>query len=111
MKTRSGFSLIQIVLATVVLAMVGMTMAPRFSSASSDARIASLCERLQDVRRHIEVYRRQHEDRLPVSADESGEDFAQRIAGPQLERMPVNPYNRLDTVRVGGPEAGAGRLL
>jgi type II secretory pathway pseudopilin PulG len=118
MKARGGFSLIQIVLAIVVLMLVGTTMAPRFSSASSDARIASLCENLQNVRRHIEVYRRQHEDRLPVSAGESGEDFMQRMIGlgenpvgnnstPRLDRMPINPYNHLDTVRVGGPVAGA----
>ena len=119
MKTRAGFSLIQIIVVTVVLVLVGMTMAPRFSSAASDARIAGLCENLQNVRRHIEVYRRQHEDRLPASAGESGEDFVRRLTGPgenpigqdsgrYLERMPVNPYNRLDTVRVGGPSAGAG---
>jgi len=119
MKARGGFSLIQIVLALVVLMVVGTTMAPRFSSAGSDARIASLCESLQNVRRHIEVYRRQHEDRLPVSAGESGEDFTRRMAGfgenpedadstPRMERMPVNPYNHLDTVRVGGDAAGAG---
>ncbi len=119
MKTQGGFSLVQIILAVVVLALVGMAMAPRFSSAASDARIASLCENLQTVRRHIEVYRRQHAGGLPASAGETGEDFARRMTatgtgphddalGPRLESIPVNPYNRLDTVRVGGPEAGAG---
>jgi type II secretory pathway pseudopilin PulG len=119
MKAQAGFSLIQVVLAVVVLVLVGSTMAPRFSSAASDARIASLCESLQNVRRHIEVYRRQHEDRLPASAGESGEDFVRRLTGPGenpvgqnaerlLSQMPVNPYNRLDTIRVGGPVAGAG---
>lgn len=119
MKTRAGFSLIQIVLTMVVLALVGTTMAPRFTSAAADARIAGLCENLQNVRRHIEVYRRQHEDRLPACAGESGEDFVRRLTEPGenpisqdtervLAQMPVNPYNRLDTVRVGGPGAGAG---
>jgi type II secretory pathway pseudopilin PulG len=108
MRTRPGFSLIQVILATVVLVLVGTTMAPRFSEASADARIANLCESLQNVRRHIGVYRRQHEDRLPASAGESGEDFARRLTGIgenpagddsalQLERMPINPYYRLDT--------------
>ena len=118
MKTRGGFSLIQVVLAMVVLLLIGSTLAPRFSSAGADARIAGLCENLQNVRRHIEVYRRQHEDRLPASVGESGEDFIRRITGvgenlmgesswPRLERMPINPYNRLDTVRIGGAIAGA----
>ena len=119
MKTRAGFSLIQIIVVMVVLALVGTTMAPRFSSAASDARIASLCESLQNVRRHIEVYRRQHEDRLPASVGESGEDFVRRLTEPDenpvsqdaervLSQLPVNPYNRLDTIRVGGPVAGTG---
>lgn len=119
MKTRGGFSLLQIVIAMVILTVVGVSIAPRFTSAASDARTATLCERLQRVRRHIGVYQRQHANALPVSADETGEDFARRItdAGEglsgrdsdlDLDRIPVNPYNQLDTVRVGGPEAGAG---
>ncbi|MEN6576049.1 MAG: type II secretion system protein [Phycisphaerales bacterium] len=119
MKARGGFSLVQIVLVMVILAVIGTSMAPRFTSAASDARTASLCERLQLVRRHIEVYRRQHADSLPISAGETAEDFVRRITNVgealsgedsdlDLDRIPVNPYNRLDTVRVGGPEAGAG---
>jgi len=117
MKARGGFSLIGIVIATVVLCLLATVMGPQLGSAASDARIASLCENLQNVRRHIEVYRRQHEDRLPASAGESGEDFVRRMTGDgpagegstlRLERMPANPYNRLDTVRVGQAPAGAG---
>jgi len=119
MKTRGGFSLLQIVLVVLILAIVGTMMAPRFTAAAFDARTASLCENLQSVRRHIEVYRRQHEGRLPASTSETGEDFVCRMtnagegsqdndAGLRLERMPTNPYNGLDTVRVGGPQAGAG---
>lgn len=119
MKARGGFSLIGVVIATVVLCLLATVMGPQLGSAASDARIASLCENLQNVRRHIEVYRRQHEDRLPASEGESGEDFVRRMTqtgdgpageslGPRLERMPANPYNRLDTVRVGQAPAGAG---
>ena len=118
MKARGGYSLVQIILVAVVLAVVGTAVAPRFTSAASDARTASLCENLQSVRRHMEVYRRLNDGRLPASAGETGEDFVRRITSNgrnaqaedplSLERIPTNPYNRLDTVRVGGPEAGAG---
>lgn len=113
MKARGGFSLIEILIAIVVLCLLATVLGPQLGSAASDARTASLCESLQNVRRHIEVYRRHHEDCLPVSSYESGEDFVHRIAevgdpGQRLERMPSNPFNRLDTVRVGGPDAGAG---
>ncbi len=119
MNGRNGFSLVQVVIAVVVLLLVSTAVAPRFSEAALDARTATLCENLQLVRRHIEVYCRLHEGRLPASAGETGEDFTRRITGadgasqnsrpsPYLEHMPVNPYNRLATVRVGGLEAGAG---
>ena len=119
MRVRGGYSLVQVIIVTVILVVVGTSMAPRFSSAASDARIAGLCENLQDVRRHIEFYRRQHEGRLPVSAGGAGEEFvrcmteaasspASENSGLCLDRMPVNPYNRLDTVRIGGAPAGAG---
>lgn len=111
--------MVQIVLVMVILAVVGTSMAPRFTSAASDSRTATLCERLQLVRRHIEVYRRQHAGGSPVSVGETAQDFIRRITQaekePQdnnsdmhLDCIPVNPYNRLDTVRVGGPQAGAG---
>jgi len=119
MKARGGFSLLQVIIAAVILVLVGTSMAPRFSDAASDARTANLCENLQTVRRHIEVYRRLHPGRLPASPGETGEEFVQRItdAGQgarddssdmRLESVPANPYNRLNTVRVGGPQAGAG---
>jgi type II secretory pathway pseudopilin PulG len=119
MKACGGFSLIGVVIATVVLCVLATVMGPQLGSAASDARLASLCESLQNVRRHIEVYRRQHEGRLPASAGEAGEDFVRRLtepgegpadenSAPRLERMPVNPFNRLATVRVGEAPAGAG---
>lgn len=117
MRTGRGYSLIQIVFAGVVLGMVGMATAPRLGSAAFDGRTATLCRHLQDVRRHIEVYRQHNEGRLPASEGETGDDFSRRMtqppaggntAGPRLNRIPTNPFNRLNTVRVGGPSAGAG---
>jgi type II secretory pathway pseudopilin PulG len=117
MRAHSGYSLIQIIIAGVVLGMVGMATAPRWSSAAFDTRTATLCENLQEVRRHIEVYRRHNEGRLPALEGETGDDFSRRMtqtaypgeaAGPRLSRIPTNPFNRLDTIRIGGPPAGAG---
>ena len=114
MKTRGGFSLLATLIVIVVLCLLGTAMGPQLGTAASDARVAGLCENLQTVRRHIEVYRRQHEDRLPACEGESGEDFADRITETcgdpdrQLGRIPANPFNGLNTVRVGGPDAGAG---
>lgn len=120
MRVRGGFTLIGVVIVTVVLCLVGVAMVPQFSSAAFDGRIAALCDNLQQVRRHIEVYRRRHEDQVPASPDETGGDFVRRLteaadsdpmspsAGLRLERMPTNPFNNLDTVRIGGAPAGAG---
>lgn len=121
MRVRSGFTLIGVVITTAILCLVAVAMVPQFSSAAYDGRTASLCDRLQDVRRHIEVYRRQNEGQMPAAPGETGENFVSRIttgvssddpagsdASPRLSRIPVNPFNDLDTVRVGGVPAGVG---
>jgi len=121
MRVRNGFTLIGVIITTVVLCLVAVAMVPQFSSAAYDGRTAALCNKLQDVRRHIEVYRRRHEGQMPAAPGDTGEIFASRITqttndsepgssdtNPRLQRMPVNPFNDLDTVRVGGAPAGAG---
>jgi type II secretory pathway pseudopilin PulG len=120
MRVRGGFTLIGVVIVTVVLCLVAVAMVPQFSSAAFDGRIAALCDNLQEVRRHIEVYRRHHEGRMPASAGETGDDFVRRLteaadsdpmspeAVLRLERMPTNPFNDFNTVRIGGAPAGAG---
>jgi len=120
MKNREGFTLVEILIVVVILGVLAAIVVPQFSSAASDARVSSLRSNLLAVRKQIELYKHNHDDNLPAAAGESSADFDRRMTaqtdlngdagtdyGPYLERVPMNMFNRLNTVRVGGAPAGA----
>ena len=66
------------------------------------------------------MYKSQHDDQLPVAAGEISSDFERRMTlrtdrngyagsdyGPYLNKIPKNPYNDKNTVRIDGDAAGA----
>jgi general secretion pathway protein G len=120
MKTRDGFTLVEILIVVTILGVLAAIVVPQFSSAASDAQVSSLRTNLQAFRKQIELYKHHHDDRMPAAASESSADFERRMTeetdvnggvgtdfGPYLERIPLNPFNRLNAVRVGGAPAGA----
>jgi len=119
MKTRNGFTLMEIMVVVVLLGILAVIVVPQFSSATMQAQTSALRKDLQTVRKQIELYEQQHNETGPAAAGETGVDFERRMTtqtdaegavgtdyGPYLERMPTNPFNNLDTVRVGGAPAG-----
>jgi general secretion pathway protein G len=120
MKTKEGFTLVEILIVVTILGILAAIVVPQFSSATTDAQVSSLRTNLHAFRKQIELYKYQHDDTMPAAAGETNVDFARRMTeetdvsgnvgtdfGPYLERIPVNPFNRLSTVRVGGDAAGA----
>jgi prepilin-type N-terminal cleavage/methylation domain-containing protein len=119
-KGTRAFTLIEVLVVTSVIAVLAAIVVPQFSSATKEAQTACLCSNLHAVRKQIELYKINHGDLLPAAPGETGADFARRMTtktdnnggagtdyGPYLERVPVNSFNNLDTVRVGGAAAGA----
>jgi general secretion pathway protein G len=120
MKTRTGFTLIEILIVVVILGVLAAIVVPKFSSATSDSQISVLRKNLQTVRAQIGLYKHHHNETLPADVGETGEDFIRRMTattdqegndgvafGPYLERVPTNPFTSTRTVRVGGVPAGA----
>ena len=120
MNARNGFTLVEILIVVTILGVLAAIVVPQFSSASSDAQLSSMCVNLQALRKQIELYKHHHNDTLPAATGESSDDFTRRLTtetdangdpgvsfGPYVERIPMNPYNRLNTVCVGGDAAGA----
>jgi general secretion pathway protein G len=104
-----GFTLMEIFIVVIVLCITASVVVPQFSRASQQARLSELLSDLQDVRSQIELYRIQHEDRLPGQAEKGGavdparfvQDLTQQGAdglGPYLKRIPRNTFNGLDTI-------------
>jgi general secretion pathway protein G len=120
MKGTRAFTLIEVLVVTSVIGVLAAIVVPQFSSATKETQTTCLQCNLHAIRKQIELYKINHGDILPAASGETGADFARRMMtktdrsgaagtdyGPYLERIPVNSFNNLDTVRVGGAAAGA----
>ena len=68
---RSAFTLVEVLIVVVILAILAATVLPQFTNASSDAVESSIKQNLSVVRSQIELYRVQHNGQLPTTAFET----------------------------------------
>jgi type II secretion system protein G len=116
-KTRSGFTLVELLIVVIVLGILAVIIVPQFTNAGTRATESSLRSSLQTVRSQIELYKLQHNGQSPTAgglafeAAITGRTKSNGTAGtdygPYLQQMPANPFNNLDTVRKDGADAGA----
>src|SRR3982751_4869551 len=64
-KTRSGFTLVEILIVVIILGILAAIVIPQFASASNDARKNSLLSQMQLVRSQLSLYTLEHRDSLP----------------------------------------------
>ena len=118
MKAKSGFTLVEILIVVVILGILAAIVIPQFTEASTEAKLSSLCTDLQTVRSQIELYKVQHNDKLPgtqgpafdqamtMYSDIAGAVVATKdathIYGPYLQKIPTNQFNNLNTVGLNG---------
>jgi len=120
MNTRDGFTLVELMIVVALLGILAAIVVPQFASNTSEAKVSALASDLAAVRKQIELYRYHHQELLPAIVGEIGDDFVRRMTtktdaagnagdkyGPYFLRIPVNPFNDLDTVRIGDAAAGA----
>ena len=119
MNKKNGFSLVELLIVISILGILGAIVVPMYSDAGQKAKSSALKTDLQKVRTQIEVYRSQHNDQLPALSGETSAHFEQRMTsqtdrngylgtdyGPYLNKIPQNPYNDKNTVRIDGAIAG-----
>ncbi|MHC4624291.1 MAG: hypothetical protein ACYS4W_10360 [Planctomycetota bacterium] len=113
MKARTGFSYVQILVIVAVLGMVARLSAPRFVGAGDETKLSELIDGLEQMRSHLDLYRVHHNGLLPAANSFSGFGTAMTTrAGryqPHIGKIPVNPFNGLDTIRFDGEPAGCGK--
>ena len=113
MKKKTRLSYVEAVIIASVLSVVMMTVVPKFIGASPESKTSDLVDGLQEMRAQLDLYRAQHENSLPPV--DSFESFKTAMTtkvgqyGPYVEKVPVNPFNNLNTVRFDGVPAGAGK--
>ena len=106
-STKSGFTLVEILIVVIILGILAAIVIPQFTSASEDARESSVKSQLQSLRTQIQLYKLEHRDNLPNLVDESwnqmlkktndsgdvGTDPQVHKFGPYIATAPVNPVN------------------
>jgi len=105
-KTRSGFTLIEILIVVIILGILAAIVIPQFSSASNDARKSNVQSTVQTLRSQVALYKLQHQDTLPdlitswdpllLKSDASGSTAPAagvQTFGPYMQDTPTNSLN------------------
>jgi len=99
-----GFTLIEVLIVVIIMAVLAATIIPQFSSSTTDAKTSSLEFNLRTIRSQIELYRLHHNGKLPELAnfekqmtektDVNGTQTGELLYGPYIQgEIPANPYN------------------
>jgi len=113
MKTivrRSAFTLIEVLIVVVIMAILAATIIPQFTDSTKDAKTSTVKFNLATLRSQVQLYRTQHNGTNPsatlvelASATDvsgaigSGPTF---VFGPYLREVPTNPFTNSKTVKV-----------
>jgi general secretion pathway protein G len=111
MKTidrRSAFTLIEVLIVVVIMAILAATIIPQFTDSTKDAKTSTVKFNLATLRSQIQLYRTQHTGLNPSATlieltqltDASGNDGTGPgfVYGPYLREIPVNPFTNSKTV-------------
>ena len=132
MKTterRSAFTLIEVLIVVVIMAILAATIIPQFTDSTKDAKSSTVQFNLHTLRSQIQLYRTQHNGTAPATVATLAELMTSTDAagtpgtgptfpyGPYLREVPINPFSNSKTVTEitvdppAGPPAGTGGWL
>lgn len=107
-RRHTGFTLVEVLLVVVILAILAATVIPQFTESGENAKESSVMQNLRTLRAQIEMYKLQHNGVAPSIADLSqltGKTNAAGVVsatgefGPYfVGGIPFNPYNNSNTV-------------
>jgi general secretion pathway protein G len=114
--TRGGFTLVEVLMVAVILAILAVIVIPQFSDASTDVKVSALRATLHTVRSQLELYKAQHDGRYPTAvdfvsqmtqkSDADGTPNPNGKYGPYLQSIPTNPID--DNTTVGNTQDASG---
>jgi len=122
-RYRNAFTLIEVLIVVVIMAVLAATIIPRFSSSTQDAKESSVSFNVHTMRSQIELYKVHHLGNYPTitasdlpqltgATDVTGAIGAAGPAfpyGPYIDtELPNNPMNDMNTVVAGTGAAGDG---
>jgi len=104
---KAGFTLIEILIVVVIMAVLAATVIPQFTESTADAKASSVLFNLHTLRSQIQLYRTHH-DGLRPSADlnellkktnAAGTQTGDTPFGPYLTKIPENSFTNSATVK------------
>ena len=94
-NTRTAFTLIEILIVVVIMAILAATIIPQFTGSTEDAQVSTTQFNLNTLRAQIELYKAQHNGTPPgVAVDADGVNVISGLLAPPNDHNgnPVNPY-------------------
>ena len=70
-QIQKGFTLVELLIVVIILAILAAIVVPQFASTTDDAKVASLDSTLANIRSSIDLYYQQHSSRYPGAYSES----------------------------------------
>jgi prepilin-type N-terminal cleavage/methylation domain-containing protein len=127
MRKEKGFTLVEILIVVVLLAILALVVIPMVSGSVTSARESAVAHDLNMLRRYVLIYTAQHLEVPPGYPDgdrtqtPTTQAFVEQITmssdpngrtapvgtpgfprGPYMQFLPVNPLNHKDTIQVLG---------
>src|SRR5687767_4293824 len=113
---RNGFTLVEVLIVVVIMAVLAATIIPQFAASTDDAKLSSLKFNVHTLRSQIAMYKTQHDGTYPTitaaalpqltsSTNKAGTigTGANFPYGPYMVgALPMNPFNDSNTVVAAG---------
>lgn len=110
LRMKKAFSLVELMIVVAVLGILAAIVVPQFQGHSTRAKEAVSKDSLRILRSSIELYTAQHGGIPPgyedddVATTPAREYFYNQLVrdGRYLLKIPINPFNNLDTIQIIG---------
>lgn len=116
-----GFTLVEVLIVVVIMAVLAATIIPQFSDSARDAKISTAKFNLNTLRTQIQFYAAQHNGKFPSATleeltkktDSTGAigTGTEHVYGPYLTAIPDNPFtnsNKVTAAESNPPSAASG---